>query len=277
MIILHFEEQDKKIEVNYALLKAIAENMPQNEQYSSLVDAIFELGIPSLSTSLANNRLLSLNQRDKLWDMEDISARRVLVSDREFLEQLTDKQAQEIITADDVEILKYIANYAELLYPKEGSLQASRLSGAMADSLLEHIAKHSDSSVRQALAENSETPSKFRPTIADMLKMGINGWYHYELSNLSRDDVRTLKSADREILEYCANNIEDVKNSSIRKELSEFIVSYPDAGLRLSLAENTRAPIFILKKLLHDADDDIIASAKKNLTERDIFDFDDNI
>ena len=63
MIILHFEEQDKKIEVNYALLKAIADNMPQNEQYSNLVGAIFELGIPSLSTSLANNRLLSLNQR----------------------------------------------------------------------------------------------------------------------------------------------------------------------------------------------------------------------
>lgn len=277
MIILHFEEQDKKIEVNYTLLKAIADNIPQNEQYSNLVGAIFELGIPSLSTSLANNRLLSLNQRDKLWDMGDISARRVLVSDRDFLEQLTDKQAQEIITANDVEILKYIANYAELLYPEKGSLQASRLSGAMADSLLEHIAKHSDSSVRQALAKNSETPSKFRPTIVDMLKMGINEWYYYELSNMSEDDVQTLKNADREFLEYCANNIEDVKNSAIRKELAEFIASYPDAGLRLSLAENTRAPIFTLKKLLHDVDADIAASAKKTLAERDIYDFDDNI
>ena len=277
MIILHFEEQDKKIEVNYALLKAIADNMPQNEQYSNLVGAIFELRIPSLSISLANNRLLSLNQRDKLWDMGDISARRVLVSDRDFLGQLTDKQAQEIITTDDVEILKYIANYAELLYPEEGSLQASRLSGTMADSLLEHMAKHSESSVRQALAENSGTPSKFRPTIADILKMGINGWYHYELSNLSSDDVQALKNADREALDYCANNIEDVKNSAIRKELAEFIASYPDAGLRLSLAENTRAPIFILKKLLHDADADIVASAKKTLAEKDIYDFDDNI
>lgn len=277
MIILHFEEQDKKIKVNYALLKAIADNMPQNEQYSNLVDAIFELGIPSLSTSLANNRLLSLNQRDKLWDMGDISARRALVSDRDFLEQLTDKQAQEIITTDDVEILKYIANYAELLYPEEGSLQASRLSGAMADSLLEHMAQHSDSSVRQTLAENSGTPIKFRPTMADMLKMGINGWYQYELSNLSSDDVQALKNADREALEYCANNIEDIKNSTIRKELAEFIASYPDAGLRLSLAENTRAPIFILEKLLNDTDADIVASAKKTLAGKDIFDFDNNI
>lgn len=277
MIILHFEEQDKKIKVNYALLKAIADNMPQNEQYSNLVDAIFELGIPSLSTSLANNRLLSLNQRDKLWDMGDISARRALVSDRDFLEQLADKQAQEIITTDDVEILKYIANYAELLYPEEGSLQASRLSGAMADSLLEHMAQHSDSSVRQTLAENSGTPIKFRPTMADMLKMGINGWYQYELSNLSSDDVQALKNADREVLEYCANNIEDIKNSTIRKELAEFIASYPDAGLRLSLAENTRAPIFILKKILNDTDADIVASAKKTLAGKDIFDFDNNI
>lgn len=147
----------------------------------------------------------------------------------------------------------------------------------MADSLLEHMAKHSESSVRQALAENSGTPSKFRPTIADILKMGINGWYHYELSNLSSDDVQALKNADREALDYCANNIEDVKNSAIRKELAEFIASYPDAGLRLSLAENTHAPIFILKKLLHDADADIVASAKKTLAEKDIYDFDDNI
>ena len=58
---------------------------------------------------------------------------------------------------------------------------------------------------------------------------------------------------------------------------AEFIASYPDAGLRLSLAENTRAPIFILKKLLHDVDADIVASAKKTLAEKDIYDFDDNI
>ena len=84
MFTLHFSE-GKKVQLGYRLLKVLAENLPEEKEYTELTEALLELGMPSISEELIGNSLLTKAQYDTLWENGNLDVRRSLVDEEDFL------------------------------------------------------------------------------------------------------------------------------------------------------------------------------------------------
>lgn len=249
--------------VNYKLLSEIAENLPKEESYYPLAKALLDLDIISISESLINSSILKKEDLDKLWDKGDLSVRRALVRDIDFLNNFTDTQVQEIMELDDPDMLQMVASWAEVLYPDDDGMRAQRLSGQMADKLLEFLAHHPDKSVRKELYENRSAPAKFRPDFREIYKLSSR--LYFPIHNFSSEDLEILPQLSFEALKNLANNVEDIEDKETRQKVGEFLARHSDPGIRLELAENRRAPAKILLQLVDDPDADVANAAKQNL------------
>ena len=267
MFTLHFSE-GKELQLGYHLLKAIAENLPNDARYTELAEALLALGIPSITTTLIGNSLLTEAQHDALWDTGNLVIRRRLVDKKKFRANLSDTQAQDIITCNDPEMLQTVATWAEMLYPdEENAEQAVRLSGGMADAVLEHIKNHPDSSVRNALIDNPEAPAKFLPSLMVCIEQGTS---RFSLAGMTKDDIEAFSKLSLDTLEYVAGNVEEIHDKTVRREAAKVLIAHPDPSVRLALAENSKAPEFVLKALLNDPDLDVVATAREALEDRDL-------
>lgn len=249
--------------LHYQLLLAIAENIPGEKNYMPLAKAISCLNIPSLTAELIEKEMLPVEDLDAIWDKGDRELRRRLVDNGMFRKNLTDRQAEDIITMDDIEIFKTLADWSEQLYPDSEDEQAIRLSGKMADALLEHMFHHKDASVRRALAENSGTPLKFMPSFGECLKSGYDIRSEI-LSRMQENDVELLPECPWPVIKDIANYIEYIKNDKVRNKVIDFICAYPDPVVRLELAENFSAPGYAINKLLSDSDPDVVRAAENS-------------
>lgn len=247
--------------LHYQLLLAIAENIPGEKHYMPLAKAIYGLNIPSLTAELIEKELLPVEDMDAIWDKGDRELRRRLVENEMFRKNLSDRQAEEIIDMDDLEILKSLAGWSEQLYPDSDEEQAIRLSGKMADALLEHMFRHKDADVRRSLAENSGTPLKFMPSFGECLKDGYV-IRSETLARMQENDVELLSECPWTIIKVIANYIENIKNDTVRNKVIDFICAYPDPAVRLELAENFCAPSYAFTKLLSDSDPDVVRTAE---------------
>ena len=262
MATITLAEGGKAYPINYNLLVVLADNLPDNSAYNELAAALIDLGIPSITEKLVSRENITMKQRDALWASGNIDVRRALIDENVFLADLTDQQAHDLIADNDVEALKRVAAYSELLYPDGDNDQADRLSGEAADALIKFIRDHEDSEVRQELAENVGTPPKFLPPLRDSIKHGSR---RFNLKGMTSDDMILLETASRKALENIANNIEEIQDKSLRREVGNFLASHIDPSVRLALAENGNAPISLLRLLLKDSEPDVVASAKETL------------
>lgn len=253
----------------YKMLLSIAENLPNEDNYKPLVQALLALDIPSVTYELVIRELLNREEMDAVWAKGVIDSRRGLAESNSFLKNLTDAQAREMIDLDDSEILKNVARYAEVLYPDDDDKdQAARLSGQMADTLLEFISEHPNSVVRERLMDNTEAPEKFRPRFAEMIKKRDVGWIN-DLSTFRSEDIEALNDTSLANLKVVAGNVEDIKDKQVRAQVVELLCGHPDPIVRLELAENYSAPKSALRKLVHDPDRDVAATAAERLEEGD--------
>lgn len=250
--------------LHYKLLKSIADHLPSGENYAPLAKALLDLNIPSITQGLVDNECLTVEDRDAIWENGDLDIRRSLADENAFRINLSDAQASQIIAINDSEILKSIANWAEQLYPEEDEEQAMRLSGKMADALLEFMASHSDESVRRELAENSQAPAKFRPKFSEMLKNGLH-LGDSAIAGMTMEDVEMLQNATLDNLKAVANSAENIKDRKVRARVLNFLGSHPDPAVRLELAENYAAPQSVMERLAKDEDPDIANEAGRHL------------
>lgn len=251
----------------YKMLQNIADNLPEEENYVPLAKALLSLDYPSITREIITKDLLASEDLDVVWEKGNIDLRRKLTDTTSFLKNLTDVQAQEIINLNDPEILGNVASEAELLYPDdEDETQARRLSGKMADALMETISKHPDSEVRGKLWANSSAPAKFKPALAEIIKTMDFGW-SLDLSTMTMEDMEALANATRRNLLSVANNVENIKDKKVRAKVVEFLCQYPDPEVRLELAENYSAPKSALRKLIHDHDQDVARTASERLED----------
>lgn len=263
MATITLTEGGKAYPINYNLLVALAENLPEKATYNDLVSELLELGIPSITEKLIDRKHLKDAQRDALWASGNIDVRRALVQNRNFRAYLSDQQARDIIADNDVETLKSLARYSEMLYPDGNSDQADRLSGEVADSLMNFMRNHENSEVRCQLAENVDTPSKFLPPFCDSLKLGCS---RFNLKGFKSDDLPFLATASRDVLKNFANNIEEISDKSLRREVGKILAANVDPEVRIELAENENAPISVLRLLLNDNEPDVVDAAKETLS-----------
>ena len=252
--------------IHYQMLSMIAENMPDGKSYAPLVQALLGLDIPSITVSLIDNDTLTTTDLDRIWEKGDLDARRKLMDTATFRKNLTDAQAEEILRLNDSEMLETLARYVEELYPHENDKQAMRLSGKMADKLLESMANHPDFSVRKQLERNAQAPAKFKPTLAEMAKHGSLYWGS-DISGLTMQDLEALKEIPLDSLKNIARNIEDIEDKGARAAVADWLCSSKDPAVRLELAENRRAPQAILRRLAEDADLDVANAARENLED----------
>ena len=262
---LQIKENGKFHEVNYKFLQVLAENLPDGHSYDEIANDLLSLEIPSITEALIHRESITIEQYDAIWEKGTIDIKREMAKEKNFLSNLTDAQAQDIINCNDSRILIYVAFRTRYLYPKKmrHGWTGKRLSGAMADTLLSHIANHNDSSVREALFENDDAPSKFIPSLQTMLTLGM---YHVRLlDTLTFEDLPFISKLPRTALEYTARRIEKIDDEKLRIEVGEVLLHNPDPSVRLELAQNEDAPICILKKLVKDNEPDVAAEAANTL------------
>lgn len=257
---------DQEFPLHYELLLAIAKNLPASEHYRPLAKALVALGVPSITCGLLkySGALLAQDDLDALWGSGDADIRRCLVEKAEFVGQLTDAQAQAIIATDDPQTLKSTARQANLLYPARTGVQGMRLSGAMADTLLEHLAHSRYPEVRLALADDV-IPFKFRPPFRECLESGFS--VKSAFSGIQPEDIVHLRVVPLETLQHMAYSVEKIANSEARKGVIHLLCAHPDPSVRLELAKNSQAPKSALVRLLTDVDPDVCLMASETLAD----------
>lgn len=257
----------QKFPLHYRHLRAIAANLPHGVRIKELAKAIAGLGVPSVTKSLMSSWVLWDHEvLDELWADGDPNIRRNLVANFDFVRQLTDSQALDIIDADDPAMLELIAGYAFLRYPpfrKKGEFQEARLSSIMADALLEHISSSRYPKVRQMLAKNFFAPRKSRPAFRECVQSGFDAIEAF--STIQPEDIELLKTESFEALQYIATHVEDIEDEAAQLGVIKLLRSHPDPAVRLALAQNAQAPTLAFRFLARDAETDVRLAARKPL------------
>lgn len=252
--------------IHYRMLQVIAEDFPAQRQYMELAKAFIGLNIPSITAAIIENVEMDREVMDAIWENGDIDIRRNLLQNDAFRQNLTDAQAREIIDANDEVMLEMIAATCEEFYPDEDG-NGMRLSGQMADKLMECIIKSPTASVRGALINNSRTPTRFLPSLREFVEIGGSYCSSGVIAAIKKEDVPFLATCSQGILKRIANSVEDIEDRGARRAVVEFIAAHPDPAVRLELAENSCAPNYAHHLLLADQDEDVVWTAQKALDE----------
>ena len=115
MMYLRLHENGPEFPIGHDLLLGLARALKRRTSYPDLVTALLELRIPSLTKELLGARALETGHMDHLWESGDPNIRRALMSERVFIRDLTDKQAEDIIEDDDIVMLCHLVYWIELL------------------------------------------------------------------------------------------------------------------------------------------------------------------
>lgn len=200
---------------------------------------------------------------DHLWESGDQNIRRALLSERVFIRDLTDKQAEDIIEDDDIVMLCHLVYWIELL---EGDLSEQRLSPAKRDALWLYLRQHPDMRIRDSLADNPDLPSAIAIPVSERLRLGLDLNYS-AFRSLRLDELPALLQASSSDLIDLARKVEDIPNQEVRHAVLEVLLSFPDPVVRMELAEHTTKDTAILTRLLADTDPGVRAAARENLEE----------
>lgn len=262
MVTIRFNENGKEFPIPCSMLKSMARVCPEAPVGRDLGKALIALGIPSITGELLHKDFLTAEDRDAVWSTGDTYLRRLLLRVRDFIAGLTDAQAREIVEEDDVEMLQTVGEWCEYLYPgREGGV---RISGAAADSLMEHMRNHTNASVRAALAKNIYTPPRFKPALVEYIRNGYDMWT-YPYAMLSVEDVALYKGQPWELLDDLAGRVDDIEDAEARKAVVTLLANHPDPAVRLALANNENAPRLAFELLAADGDPEIAALAAEKL------------
>ena len=263
MMYLRLHENGPEFPIGHDLLLRLVRGLRRRGSYPELVTALLELHIPSLTIELLDGFALETEHRDRLWASGDLEVRRALVDDMDFIRNLTDEQAEDIIKADDVFMLCRLARWIELL---EGDLSEQRMSPARRDALWLHLRRHPDIRVLQALAANSALPDAIAIPLSERLRLGLDLNYS-AFRSLRLDELPALLQASSSDLIALARNAENIPNQEVRHAVLEALLSFPDPAVRMELAESTTKDTAILTRLLADTDPGVRAAARENLEE----------
>lgn len=252
--------------VNYMILLAVVSVLSDKPQYVELAQALLALNLPPITEKLVTRVKLSADDIDAIWRNSDTYQKRSLAKVSAFWRNLTDVQAEEIMWLNDREILKSLAINAHELYTDPEEDRDKRLSGKMADALIDFIAHHQDREVQQALADNPKVPAKFKLSLAEMTKKDMDvRWYNVE--NLKDEDLEVLPAYSPEFLGVVVSSIEQIKDANVRQKAINILCNHRDPYVRLKLAENKRAPQAVMYRLANDPDADVAYAARKHQME----------
>lgn len=261
--------------VHYRYLLAIAENLPDDEEASrELAKALAFLGVPSITKTLieSSGSLLSQQDLDEFWAIEDLDIRRDLTAKHGFIEKLTDAQAQDILDLDDRKMFESIAEKAFWLYFSRWEIH-KRLYDVIPDAILNHIVNSRYPGVRQTLAGQFGLPLKFRPSFRECVEFGFD--VKKVFSTIQPEDIELLSTEPMGPLQYIAFRIQYIEDETARQGVLDLLCVHPDPSVRLALAKNSDAPRLAdalrlaLERLLEDEEPDVQQAARATLRDMD--------
>lgn len=250
--------------VNYELLRHIASRIPDTPPYTPLVKALLNLEIPSITAHLVGHEYLEVEDLDAVWEMGEPGLRRELARTSKFRCNLTDRQAEEIMEANDPAMLIPLAEWAEEFCETDDKKGKSRLAPKMAKKLLQFVASHPDREVQQALLENPFCPKKWRRPFREIISMGLEPDTE-TIAGFEAADLPLLPHLSLDVLQDLARYVEEINDGKMREKVVEFLCQHRDPAVRMSLAGNGNAPKDVLKKLSKDADGDVALEAASSL------------
>ena len=260
MMYLRLREDGPELPIGHDLLLGLAGALDYRNSHPELVNALLELGIPSLNKELVGIEL-ETEQMDRLWDSGDLELRRALLDKADFILVLTDSQAQDILAADDIPMLQKLAGVCKLL---EISFPAQRLSPAMRDRLWLHLRRHADRGVQEELADNDRLPDAITIPTVERLRLGLP-MDSAAFRDLRQDDLPVLFQAPLSTLMRLTGEAENIRDPDVCRTVLERLAAHPDPAVRLALAEDT-TDADILTTLAADPDPGVRAMAAYRLT-----------
>lgn len=250
--------------LHYEIVLKIARNLPEAEYYRELARALVTLGLPSITTKVLY--LLEQQDLDKLWAAGNPEIRRSLADKYGFVENLTDAQAQDILDSDDPDLLVALAKRTKLLDPARTERHEGRLSGAMAEALIQRITSSRHEEVLK-VREYWVTPPEFLPTFRESVEMGFNLRHVY--SKMQPEDIELLSRLTMEDLKWIACRAESIENETARQDVINLLCDHPNPSVRFHLAVNENIPKPILLRLASDAEPDVRWVAQRSLQRLD--------
>lgn len=116
-----------------------------------LVSSLFELGHPLVQEAIIYTGLLNQNQRDRAWQQGNVKVCRKLIGQPEFIRELTNQQAEDIIALGDTHMLQTLAHKIHYLYTAWEEIEERRLTPGMRDKLLMYLMESHDKDVQRLL------------------------------------------------------------------------------------------------------------------------------
>lgn len=263
---VHLVIDGENFPVHYLPLLSTVANLPDGvEHYGKLAKALIGLGVPSIARSLLQSSVSWMDKEDvdEFWASGDLEIRRSLVANPDFVRQLTDAQAQDILDDDDPKMLESLAGMATLLYTAlKGEIA---LSFRMAADLLERIETNPCSKVRRALARACYVPQSLRPTVRQCMEANLDVTEVF--SDIQPEEVDLLHRMPVETLKYIADRVDDIEDEKAQEGVIDLLCSHYNSSVRLALARNSLAPQSALERLARDADLNINQAARESLGE----------
>lgn len=255
----------KEFPLYYQMLYEMAIRFPKEVRYVALEKALIDLNIPSITEKLIErNDELPAEMMDEVWKNGDMYIRRTLLNSEQFIINLSDEQVQDIIDADDKEMLKLIVKNNKYFFRDKGK-KCTRLSVNLENELIQYMYRNLDDETLKDIWDNSNTPPKYLPKFQE---------YYFEknhkdfainiISGIKKDDVPTLAHFPPLFLIKIAEHIDKIRSKNAQEKTAEFLATHADPGIRMALARNDSAPNSALLLLKKDKDRDIARAANES-------------
>ena len=196
-----------------------------------LAKEIYKHKFPSLIARAA--WLLSNDEIDALWESNSTEMRRALCTSYDFLGEMSDKIADDIMSTDDIYLCRNVAqnmnwiDYA-MWYdeddPSQNRSSTYRISIDKWRLFNKYFIEHTNPLVRIGMIRNQKSDPDFLPSLTECLNLGIEDF-----------NVNIVKNLPVDILKHIASHTIELWDNNIKESIKKIIIEYPDPEVRLAL------------------------------------------
>lgn len=194
------------------------------------LSSLLEQAPPSRALALMAACRLDARHRDFLWRQGPQEIRQALLGCDGFLVGLTESQARDILTTDDIPLLCRLAS----LLPGRAQYPY-RLSRTTHEKLWQHLREHPDMRIREALAGNDDLPPAFGIPFADRIRQHLP-FNRSIFRDLRQDDVALLLQAPYQRLVEALPFEPYISDRNVRRAFIQGVWAHKDPLVRLELS-----------------------------------------
>lgn len=249
------------------MLVSMARELPEGKEHAGLARALLALKSYELTSALIASAGLDQETLDNLWEQHEwLEIRKGLLENVDFLENLSDDQAEEILALENEELLDTLAENWDWdgVYSRHTNDDSkTRLSLEMADMLAQHLLQspRRREEIVDRLMWRKMRGSRRRhswPALSDVLKRR-GGFQHCDprfFLLLDTEDADFLaEMSPEEGWERFARFAEFIEDSEAQKQVFGLLASHPDPAVRAELVKSSPTAAAVFGRALGGGED----------------------